>query len=325
MGIEPSLDKLFRSLGKRLPGWEVASDGEPLPGNLLQAMHRIVELAGSNEDGIERFSNMVYAAIEQFNEGHLAQAVSMLDVAERLVEENKVDGTMAKNVRMRAEKSVSVDPLRRFAATSAKHRLFRRVLEFFPAFSAESMVQRLDGEPKRETRKLILSLLEVHGASCRPLLLERLSGYSSDSFPDPQGFFSRNIVFLLRRIPRSEEDDYEHELQLLSEHSAPERPFMVTKEAVGAIANLGVSEAELVLTERLAEFETVATTDTSLYSERRVDGDPRPHLCRAVPLWARRPPCERWSITAPARRPSSETFSSGFSISPDATWPGTPP
>ncbi len=45
---------------------------------------------------------------------------------------------------------------------------------------------------------------------------------------------------------------------------------MVTKEAVGAIANLGVAEAELVLTERLAEFEAAALTDASLYEEEEL-------------------------------------------------------
>ncbi len=272
MGVDPTLDRrMFRLLGGRIPEWEVdiekASPGaRPAMGRLLQAMHRMVETAGTREEGIQRFSEMVYAAIEQFNEGHLSQAVSMLDLAQRLVEEKKVDGEMARIVRARAQSSVSLGPLRQFASTATKHGLLRRVLSFFPVFTPESLLERLDGEPKRETRKLMLSLVEVHGTPCRPTVLERLAGYLSGTIPDPDGYFSRNVVFLLRRIPRGAQDDPMRELQLLAEFSRAERPFMVTKEAVGALANLSLPQVDRVLAQRLADFELYAVQGGSDYT-----------------------------------------------------------
>lgn len=274
-GVEPKLDQVFRVLAERLPGWDVEPrplqlGGDVAVGRLLQAMHKIVALASSPEEGIQRFSEMVYAAIEQFNEGHLAQAVAMFDVAQGLIEEKKVDADTAGLVRSRAQSSVSTASLRQFASAPPKHGLLRKVLCFFQAFAPESLLQTLDGEPKREKRKLMLSLIEVHGPPCRPKLLDRLASYVSGELPDEQRFYSRNIVFLLRRIPHRAEDDQLRELKLLAELSRPGTPFMVAKEAVGSLAQLSVPKTEQVLIERLTGFEQEALSREPAYDREEM-------------------------------------------------------
>ena len=264
-GVDPQLKEVFRNLGKRLPGWEVDSEpgeGEDFEslGHLLKAMHRIVSLAGTPEEGVDRFSSMIYAAIEQFNDGHLAQAVAMFDVAQRLIDEGKLDASLSLAGRQRAESSVSMRAMRRFASTPAKHGLLRKVLGFFGAFSPAALLEQLDGQPKREIRKLLLTLLEVHGSECRSEILERLGGYLSGRLHDDRGFYSRNMAFLLRRIPRLPEDDQEEELRLLTEYSRLEQPFMVAKEAVGALTLLTLPKVQKVLFERLTDFEQQALT-----------------------------------------------------------------
>jgi hypothetical protein len=261
LGIEPKFDDVFRQLAKRLPGWQ--TDGLPTQGNddatlshLLKAMHRIVSLAGSSEEGTDRFGGMVYAAIEQFNDGHLAQAVAMFDVAQRLIDEKRIAADSAAIVRQRAEGSVSLRALRRFAFVSEKHGLLRKVLVFFRAYSPESLLERLIDEPKREVRKLFLSLLEVHGTSCRDLALQRLDACLSRNVPDDEGFRRRNMIFAMRRIPRGSGGDAEQELRLLGECSRPDAPFLVSKEAVSALALFTPTKpAAQLLTERLAEYE----------------------------------------------------------------------
>jgi hypothetical protein len=275
MGIEPELDRVFKELGNRLPGWDVdltqvGGPGQQSLGHLLRAMHQIVALAGTPEQGTERFSSMVYAAIEQFNDGHLAQAVAMFDVAQGLIDENKIDGQFANIVRVRAEGSVSMGALRKFASNPAKHGLLRKVLRFFPAFAPSSLLERLDGEPKRELRKLMLSLLEVNGPPCRPQLLDRLAKYLSGELLDEHSYYSRNTIFLLRRIPRNSEDHLEYELGLLSKFSRPEQPFMVTKEAVGALALIPLPTAEQTLVNRLGAFELGAIEETLAYDPEEI-------------------------------------------------------
>lgn len=272
MGIDPRLDQVFRELGKRLPGWEVNIQQEegakPVSyGHLLKAMQQIVSLSGSVEEGAERFGGMVYAAIEQFNDGHLAQAVAMFDVAQGLIDDDKVDAGMAKIVRSRAEGSISARALRKFSTTPQKHGLLRKVLTFFDALSPQKLLERLDGEKKRNVRKLILSLIEVHGPPCRPILVERLGRYLAEQLPDPGGHYSRNVIFLMRRIPRGSDEELKQELEILSAFCGPDRPFMVTKEAVGAVALLTVPRAEHVLVDALAAFEFGVLDGTLPYSE----------------------------------------------------------
>ena len=271
LGIEPKFDQVFRLLGQRLPGWNVdprqgRPEADAALGHLVQAMHKIVALAGSSQDGAQRFGEMIYTAIEQFNDGHLAQAVAMFDVAQRLIEESKVDTHTANLTRTQAQGSVSPASLRQFASAPAKHGLLRKVLRFFPALTATSLLESLDGEKKREARKLKLSLIEVHGPPCRPALVERLTYYASDKLPDEEGFYSRNVIYLLRRIPLGHEDDQHGEFEQLSEFSRPDRPFMVTKEAVAALANLSLPKAEQVLIDRLAAFEKEALSRRSSYT-----------------------------------------------------------
>jgi len=296
-GVDPQLKELFRHLGKRLPGWEVDSapgkgeDFESL-GHLLKAMHRIVSFAGTPEEGVDRFSSMIYAAIEQFNDGHLAQAVAMFDVAQRLIDEGKLDASLSLAVRQRAESSVSLRALRRFASTPAKHGLLRKVLCFFGAFSPKALLEKLDGQPKREIRKLMLTLLEVHGSECRSEILERLGGYLSGSLRDVRGFYSRNMVFLLRRIPRLSDDDQEQELRLLTEYSRLEHPFMVAKEAVGALTLLTLPKVQKVLLERLTDFEQQALTGPLQYKVEETE-EMLDRTCAALAKLGTRPALRR--------------------------------
>jgi hypothetical protein len=50
---------------------------------------------------------MVYAAIEQFNDGRLAQAVAILDAAARLMADRKPDSAMVGSILGKAQESLA--------------------------------------------------------------------------------------------------------------------------------------------------------------------------------------------------------------------------
>ena len=97
-------------------------------------MDRIVALAPDAQERAKRWGEMIYAAIEQLNEGRLAQAVSILEVAKRVIEERKPDADIVGQVLAQAEGAISEDLLRRLADIPTKHGLLRKVLDFFPRF-----------------------------------------------------------------------------------------------------------------------------------------------------------------------------------------------
>ena len=102
-GVAAPMGQIFRALGWSLPGWTIPAGekGEFLPappGRPIEAMNRIVALAPDAQERAKRWGEMIYAAIEQFNEGRLAQSVSILEAAKMLIAEKKPDKEMVKQV-----------------------------------------------------------------------------------------------------------------------------------------------------------------------------------------------------------------------------------
>src|SRR6185436_6733991 len=126
------------------------------------------------------------------------------------------DADIVAQVLTQAEAAISDEVLRRLADVPAKHGLLRKVLEFFPALRPAMLLTHLDGEIRREKRKLILMLLECHGPACRSAVIDRLASGLRNEFPDALGFYRRNLAFLLRRIPRTGRERIEEEMSLLA-------------------------------------------------------------------------------------------------------------
>ena len=259
-GVATPMGQVFRALGWSLPGWgTIGEEGKTVDartGRQLKAMDRIVALAPDAQERAKRWGEMIYAAIEQLNEGRLAQAVSILEVAKRLITERRPDAEIVGQVLAQAEAAISEDLLRRLAEVPAKHGLLRKVLDFFPSLRPQMLLMHLDGEIRREKRKLILTLLECHGPACRGAVITQLAAVLRGETSDPEGFYRRNLAFLLRRIPRTGHERIEEEMDLLAAMIVPEEPLISAKDAVGALGELRHRPAELALVDRLRRLES---------------------------------------------------------------------
>jgi hypothetical protein len=190
---------------------------------------------------------MVAAAIEQLNQGSLARAARMFAVGDTLVAENRVDSLLAGAARRWAQKSVDLERVRSLVKDSRNHEPLARILSFFPALTATKLIDELHVEEKRERRRLLLALLEIHGADVRATALGLLAR-SRAGEAGLDWHFKRNLLYLLRRIPRATEEPTSAELDVLISFADPSLPPPLVKEA---IAGLGVvrherSEAALV-------------------------------------------------------------------------------
>jgi len=290
-GVATPMGQVFRALGWSLPGWgTMGEEGKPVDartGRQLKAMDRIVALAPDAQERAKRWGEMIYAAIEQLNEGRLAQAVSILEVAKRLIAERHPDKDIVAQVLQQAEAAISEDFLRRLADVPTKHGLLRKVLDFFPSYRPDMLLTHLDGEIRREKRKLILNLLECHGPGCRDAVISRLASGMRGEYPDAEGFYRRNLAFLLRRIPRTGHERIDEEIELLTAMMEPEEPPISAKEAVGALGQLRQRPAELALVDRLRrlEAETIArggTPDRWEMADRLCAGLARHGTSRAI-------------------------------------------
>jgi hypothetical protein len=270
IGLETETADVFRTLASSLPGWappeprpisdadnsEQDAPAAPPESGAVDAMHRIVVQAEDPAQVAQRFREMVKAAIERFNEGALAQAVTMLELADRIVAEQAVDPGIVEAVRLKGDESLDLERLRTYAEAQRDHALLRRVLSFFTATSPKGLLTELLREMRRDRRKLILQLLEVHGPAARQEVLDRLRSAFGQGEGDAKWYFRRNLLYLLRRIPPASADiPSDEDLDTAVRHAVLRFPAPLVKEAVANLGQLRHERAETALLALLGELE----------------------------------------------------------------------
>lgn len=272
-GIDARTEQVFRSLAQTLPGWTLPEEAEQDPrepvwarSRALNAMRRII--AGSDvREGSQRFVELVEAAIQSFNGGSLPQAHKMFRLAQGLADDGKVRPEVPKSLKARAAGSLAHDQLLGAAEDTRRRHLLRHILDFFPELQVEGLLTELATADVKERRKLLLVLLEVHGDRARPAILETLREYLENRSAETDGFMLRNLVFLLRRIPRDESETPEREIELLSRLLDPATPAFVTKEAVGAMGQIRNPRADSALRQLLSDLENQPADASSRCSD----------------------------------------------------------
>jgi len=266
LGVEvPPTDVLFRKLSDSLPGWGVPVNpdadetiGPGGRGSVVGAMRRLVTLSSDPAESAKRFREIVYAAIEQLNGGNLGRAVTMFGLAEQIIRKERVEKPVAQAIRARAHETIDPARLRAFAEKPENHFGLRTVLEFFPALRPDGLLESLREEKRRDARRNLLALLEVHGPTARDVALEKLFAAGGASAAESDWFFLRNLLYVLRKVPRTSGAASEAEVDLLFRLSDPSQPAPLVKEALANLGQARTEKSEQVLVARLAQLETAA-------------------------------------------------------------------
>jgi hypothetical protein len=274
LGVDTRVEQLFRTLSRSLPDWArpYYPSEDPVSG-VPGAMRRIVALGGDPAESANRFREMVRAAVEQVNEGSLARAVVMLELADRIASKENLDPMAVTLVRNSAHRELDHDRLRQMLERPEKRLLLKKVLQFFPALSPKGLLAAVNGEKKRETRRLLLALLEVHGADSRAAALEALESSLYGSLAENEWWFQRNLVYILRHIPRPAGADVEKEILYLDLMTEPRRAVPLVKEALASLGAMRHEKAEQALSARLRSVTELLRPA----SERGVDAKAPPH------------------------------------------------
>lgn len=235
LGIVGSTDEMFRVLSRSVSGWSLPRlpDAPALPeGGQVTAMRRMIALADEPAEIGRRFREMVHAAIEQFNEGSFGRSLKMFDLARQMVAEGQVKAAFIEPMVAAGHEYLSEERIRKLAERPEGHYFVRPVLGFFKAYAPDRLLDELQAELRRDRRRFLLNLLEVHGAAARAAAWDRLRS-------DPHGkvaglYFLRNLVHLLRAIPRPDDAPwrYDEEIDLIAPLVRPAQPLFLVKEAL---------------------------------------------------------------------------------------------
>src|SRR5262249_17648517 len=137
LGLDVGTRDVFETLGKNLPGWVAPASARALPpgevptASGVEAMRKMVTLTEGPAEGAKRFHEMVRSAIERFNEGSLGQAVTMLELGKRLIEEGVVDASTATVIQSKEDELLDTERLRRYAEAPAQHGPLCDFMSFF--------------------------------------------------------------------------------------------------------------------------------------------------------------------------------------------------
>jgi len=272
-GVVAHTDQLFRALGESLPGWSV-----PLPAGgaasvtgPAEAMYRIVALSPSYEEAARRFRDLVQAAVHQFNEGLMTRAATIFGVAARLVAEKKVGQPVADAIQKSSNEVLSPDRLRKFAESPDRHALLRGVMNFYSRLTPRGLLRELREEDRRDRRRLILALLEVHGAAARAAAMESLETSLSGGAKEADPFYQRNLIYLLRLLPRPPEVPADAEVDLVTRAAPVGAAAVVLKEAMHGLGRIHHEKSEAALLSYLHALEGMALKpDAAAYDPTEV-------------------------------------------------------
>jgi len=262
VGVSSLGGGVFKALSGSLPDWapseepsKFAEDAPPLSG-AAQTMRKVMDLSKDPGELNERFRELISTAVEQFNSDALGRAVTVIDLANRMISQKEVDASLAANIIDEASKDLDESQLRKYSENDDKRLLLRRVLNFFPTLQIDYLMQDLAVETRRDRRRVILRLLMIHGEETRDHAIKILNDSLSGNVPQPW-YVQRNLIYLIRSIPPSEEYDVDTEIDLLVRSSVPGGELPLLREALTALGQIDHPRSVKTLVARVSDLEDV--------------------------------------------------------------------
>jgi hypothetical protein len=268
MGLNTDVPSVLRTLGGSVPNWAVVAASTPgspaapaAPGEeppkvepllnysdtRLRAMQRIVELGKAPEESSERFDQMLQTAVEQFNQGAAGRAVSILESARELVLQERIPSTQANPLWDKAAEKIQWHRFEVSLPDPMQHRLLHQFLSFFPVLSPANLLNDLRRKEEKTGRRLLISLLQVHGDSVRADAWKRLE-FLMEEESEPEWEHARDLVGLLASIPQQDARVPSEEVKLLTRLAALPVPLSVFRELVRYATQIDVEQATELLT-----------------------------------------------------------------------------
>lgn len=273
LGINAGTEDVFRALGRNVPEWSLPErpDVQMPEDSNIKAMHRIVAQAQDPKEGAVRFHQMVRAAIERFNEGHLTQAASMIDLAEKIIAAKEVEEPVSQNLRKRGHESLDIEKMgRKYVENPDQHHLLRKVMAFFNSLRPEGLLESLRLEPKRDRRKLLLALLECHRESTRAACSNYLQVPPQANSGEDEIYFRRNLLYLLRRIPPEPSENQDELAEIAARHADLVFPTLLVKEAIAYLGQLKQDKAEKALIALMTQVESLLLASDHPYDVKEL-------------------------------------------------------
>jgi serine/threonine protein kinase len=260
-GVASGADQVFRSLGNELTDWALPKNtlSDTLELSLpreVQAMQKIVSLPEDPIEVAQRYRHLVSAATEQFNQGNLGAAAQMFDLAAELSAGTRIAPGFVEPILKKGHEALDERQLHLYTDEPERHGQLQAVMSFFePGLGPATLLDQLENEAHRGRRRMLLDLLTIHGSRGRAAARERLEASLRTEASD---FSRRNWIYLLRLVPRPEEESPESEIAAVARFATPGNPAFLVKEALTHLGQTHHPRMAEALVSLLGAWETEA-------------------------------------------------------------------
>jgi hypothetical protein len=146
----------------------------------------------------EALTRLVEASVALFNAARTDRAARLVSLVAGI--EDRLQLTPGERGELR--QAVRADRLDRavlasLVADPRHHAEARPIVRHFAELGAGLALDRLEAETSRERRRFLLNLVEVHGSTALPAVLERLNRASNTTLP---WYLTRNLIYLVSRV-----------------------------------------------------------------------------------------------------------------------------
>ena len=255
LALAPEQVPATETSGNEPPDWAGGGDGSSA-GAPLDGAYQAVAVRPDRERSSQRWEEMVDTAVEHFNRGALARAVTLIEIVTGMLGEGEVDAETVERIQQRAGLRLAEDRLLEDAQASTRHQMLRKILEFFPAYSPHGLIDRLAVETDRHRRRYLLLLIQVRGLSSRKVIVDRIETTLLAPVRDSETWYlQRNLVYLLNRLPRPADADVAQEIRLVEVLTRVRMPVPLVREAVLFASSIPHPAASALLVDRIREIE----------------------------------------------------------------------
>jgi hypothetical protein len=262
MGIETPDAGIFKLLSQGLPDWapppQTETTGNEPTTAAARAIRKVVSLSRDSGERLQRFKELVGVAVDEFNGGSLGRAVTMVDLADRMISQGEIDSSNATAVINESYSKIDKEQLQGFADQVDKRMLLHRLMSFFPKLRVTELLEEMEEEEDRERRLEILTLLHAHGNEAREQAVDALEDSVNGSAPQPWQV-ERNLLHLMRAIPPASDEDLDREVDLLIRTSNLTGPMAVVRESFTSLVKLDHPRALTAVAARVSELEDALT------------------------------------------------------------------
>ncbi|HEX7708259.1 MAG TPA: DUF4388 domain-containing protein [Thermoanaerobaculia bacterium] len=255
---------VFDTLSRALPSWDFSQEISSEISWSVGAMRRIIGLAADANERARSCRELMMSSVDRIIDGRLSIGCAMLELTAEVMQDEAIHGSIAERIIVdstrRLEEGVCLDVL----SDPDLQPLLQRAFNHFPHIGIDPLLDRLKEDQEEPARELLRALLGAWGAAARRTVLVRLDAEIRESMPRQE--YVHDLVDLLERIPRGEDEDLRFELDVLRRGTSPGQPLRMVARSMKAIGSVASPLAEQIVARRLSELEGLPfRTDRTFY------------------------------------------------------------